>query len=126
MPRTSYQDVQIRVLQGKVDDVDGWIEEGAVSAHSLRRALAELESDDQQGAGHVVSFRALLDRRGFLTSPMMKPDVGEVRGYKSFEVDGSQYIRLNVTHLNEPTGTTFPCRFNVDDVRVRRPEDTDG
>jgi hypothetical protein len=130
LAKMTHLEVQNAVLRAGDDveaEVNRLIDEEAASAHTLRRALRELDektADKYKRKGWIGErFAAILSERGFMAQALSKPDVGEVRTYKIQEESGRQIIKVPVDYLGQTTGAELKVSFDVNGFRGSVPEE---
>lgn len=118
--KLTHLEVQNVYLKRGVDGVREIIDDERASAHTLRRALSELEDDKDVAAQPMAD---LLQRLGFLSTSLQKPDVGDVREYSIITEKGRQIVKVPVDYLQQETGSALRIRFDVNGFRGDVPED---
>lgn len=124
MAKLTHVEVQNTFLREGVLGVARIIEDASASAYTLRRALRELQ--DAPGTlepGVIAELESLLAERGFLSTTLTKPDVGEERDYTIQEDSGRLVLKLPVDYLGRPKGRKLRVKFEVNGGRFYIPPD---
>jgi len=126
--KLSHIEVQNVFLKDGVDGIAEVISSATASAHTLRRALRELrESPGSLGEERIGELEKLLEGLGFLTQPLTKPDVGDVRGYRPQREGGRKIVKVPVDYLELADDEVMRISFDVNGFKgVRANGEDDG